>query len=161
MTQAPERTHRTPRWIKVVLVLSLALNLLIAGLVLGALVSGKGGERPRSERDMAGLPFLRALEPADRRAVLADLRRDAGSFRENRRETRARFASLLEALRAETFDREAVKVLLDEQRGIAVARQNTGERIILDRVVSMSVAERRAYADRLEQSLKRRRSPRQ
>ena len=157
MAETSDPRPAAPRWMRITLVVSLALNLAVAGLILGAVVSGPRDEGPsRLLRDVAGLPFVMALEPRDRRAVVSELRRETGSFRVGRREMRARLAALLEALRADEFDRAAVETLLGDQRGMAVARQDAGERILLDRVEAMTAAERRAYADRLEASLRKR-----
>lgn len=144
-----------PRWMRIALVVSLALNLLIAGLVIGAIAGRRGhdGDR-RVARDVAAAPFVMALERADRRAVIGKLRGEPGGLRENRRLIRERFASLLSALRADAFDRTAVEALLAEQRGAAGARQAVGERLLLDQIEGMSADERAAYADRLERSLR-------
>lgn len=150
---------RIPLWIRVTLVLSLAVNLLIAGIVVGAAVSHRGdrpdGDRLRAERDLGPVPFVMALEPEDRRALGRRLAENGESFRKNRAELRQRFEALLAALRADTFDVAAVQGLLAEQRGLAASRQEIGERIFLERLQAMSLEERRAYADRLDKSLRR------
>lgn len=150
---------RTPLWIRILLVLSLGVNLLIAGIVIGAVATRGGADGPRTNigaaRDLGPLPFVMALEPADRRALGGALRSEARSLQENRAALRNRFEALLGALRAEEFDRDAVGRLLNEQRELGVRRQQIGERILLDRLESMSAEERRAYADRLDRSLRR------
>jgi uncharacterized membrane protein len=145
-----------PRWMRIALSLSLALNLLVVGIVLGAItMHGRHDRERRIARDVAAAPFVMALDDADRRAVIDELRSETGSLRENRRLIRARFGALLEALRAETFDRGMIETLLAEQRGAATVRQEVGERIFLDRLERMSAAERGAFADRLEKSIRK------
>ena len=156
---APPVQTRTPLWIRVLLVMSLAINLLIAGIVIGAVTSRGGDGSPRTTvgaaRDLGPLPFVMALEPSDRRALGGALRSEASSLRQNREALRVRFEALLGALRAEEFDRETVRRLLAEQRTLGVRRQEIGERILLDRREEMSAEERRGYADRLDRSLRR------
>lgn len=143
-----------PRWMRILLVVSLAFNLLILGLVLGAVLRGGPHDR-RIARDMGGAPFVMALAPADRAALIGEFHAEPGSLREDRRLLRERFHALLAALRAERFDRKAVQDLLAAQRGAAADRQAVGERLLLDRLEAMAPEARAAYADRLEHSLRR------
>lgn len=158
-SKPPER--RFPRWMTVLLVVSLSVNLLVAGILVGATLR-HGGERKddrgRSElsRDLGRTPFVAALDPGDRRAIADRLRREAGPLRANRQELRERFDGLLAALRADSFDRAAVEALLAQQRQAGLRRLEIGEDAILDRLEEMSAEERRAYADRLDRSLRRR-----
>lgn len=149
---------RAPRWMVVVLVVSLAVNLLVAGMILGALVGRDRGdriERSSMSRDLGRTPFVMALDPEDRRALGRALMRDAAPLQANRAELRERFESLLAALRAETFDRAAVAQLIADQRTAATRRQEIGEAALLDFLESMSPEARRDYADRLDRSLRR------
>jgi uncharacterized membrane protein len=150
----------TARWLKAALAVSLALNLLVAGLVLGAAYRHDHDDRrmrDRAEvpRDFVRSPFLSALAPEDRRAVARDLMAAEGSIRENRAELRARFERLLAAIRAEPFDRAAIEDLLGEQRAAGARRLQLAETAVLDRLAAMSPAERTAYAERLDRSLRR------
>jgi uncharacterized membrane protein len=150
----------TSRWLKVALVLSLALNLLVAGVILGAVLrhdrdGGRMDRRAEATRDFVRSPFLGALEPADRRAVGRDLMRAEGSIRENRADLRARFERLLAAIRTEPFDRAAVESILAEQRAAGARRLEIAEAAVLDRLAAMTPAARAAYADRLDRSLRR------
>ena len=169
MTQNEDSSAR--RWTKgrITLAISLALNLLVVGVVAGALLSGGGPGRysandPDSRRgplrEIGNAPFVRALEPADRQALLRALRDDGGTLRENRAELRRRFQALVAALRADPFDADAMQVLFDDQREAASTHQRTGERFILERLSAMSAEQRIAYADRLDAALKRGRRPR-
>ena len=156
---APPRAEgRPPRWMTVALVVSVAVNLLILGLVVGA---SFGHDRDDMRTRMAGMrelgatPFVMALEPRDRVALGRALAREAEPLRTNRAELRQRFEALLSALRAETFDRASVERLIADQRTAASRRQEIGEAALLQFLEEMSPAERRAYADRLDRSLRR------
>jgi len=141
---------------RALLVVSLALNLLVAGMIGGAVLSGGGpGAAREAARDLAGMPFVRALSPQDRRAFVRELRGQRDSLRESRAELLARFESLLATLRAEDLDVVALERILKAQREAAAAHQRLGERLVLAQFEEMTVDERRAYADRLEVDLRR------
>lgn len=151
----------TPLWIKITLAASLAVNLLIVGAILGTVAARDGfgdrrtGNRFDGTRELGPLPFVAALEPKDRRALGRALLQQAEPLRQNREMLRSRFEALLGALRADEFDRATVSGLIAEQRGLAVNRQEIGERILLDHLEGLSRADRLAYAERLDKSLRR------
>lgn len=156
MADAQNPKAGIPVWLRIVLVVSLALNLLIAGLIVGATLGDRRDGRDRSVRDLSGTPFFMALEPQERRALARAARSQSeDSLRESRRALRERFEALLNALRAESFDRGAVEALLAEQRAAASRRADLGEQVLLDHLQGLGVEERRAYADRLDASLRR------
>lgn len=147
---------RAPRWMQILLIVSLSANLLVAGMVIGAAFRDEPEAHRRAGRDVAAGPFLNALEPEDRRAVILHLRSQSVTLLQNRRDIRRRFDALIEAIGAEEFDRAAIEALLEDQRGVATTRQSIGEKAFLDKLESMSAAERAAVAERLEHSMKRR-----
>ena len=153
----PPETKRRRRWVMPLLFISLAINLLVAGVILGAL-SQRGDRDSRADgpaRSLLGAPFVQALEPEDRRALGRDILRNRDKLQKNRINLRRRFDELLEELRKEDFDRARVSSLLSEQRSLAISRQDVGETLLLDRLDSMSFEDRRRYADRLDKSLRR------
>ncbi|MXQ06315.1 periplasmic heavy metal sensor [Alphaproteobacteria bacterium GH1-50] len=150
----PEKPHR--RWMWPLLVVSLALNLLVAGVIIGALMRGDGERPPGAARSLIGEPFVRALDEDDRRAFLREMVGNRDRLRANRADLRARLEALLSAIAAEDFDRARVAAILAEQRQLAVRRQDIGETLLLDRLEGMSVEERRGYAERLERAFRRR-----
>ena len=147
------------RWLKPVLFVSLALNLLVGGMFVGRELSPDGPRsRPDSEgsaRGVIGEPFIRALPDKDRRALVEDIVKDRSRIRESRESLRQQFEAFLAALRADPYDSEEVTRLLLKQRQVAVGRQEIGESLLLKRLSDMTHSERAAYADRLEKSLKR------
>jgi len=147
------------RWLKPLLAVSLICNMLIIGIVAGFAIANAGG--PRGERldgparSLVGTPFIRALEPENRRGLYQEIRRDEDRLRENRSALRARFEALLTALNAEPFDPEAVQSILQEQREIALRRQNIGEALLVEQLSRLTPKERTAYADRLARDLRK------
>lgn len=149
--------HRKVRgWVVPILLASLAVNLLIVGIIVGWLASPDGPRRTewRTVRGLVGEPFIRALPDDHRRALVREVLRDDNRLRESRESLRARFEAFLSELRKEQFDIDKIQTLLKEQRKVALDRQDMGERFLLERLETMSVGERRDYADALEQALR-------
>ena len=155
-TQKKTRTGMRP-WLKAVMFVSLALNLAVAGAVIGALLKygPRDGHHPPRLDAMMG-PYTQALSHKDRRAIGEQMRHEYRSARPSREQLRAQFASVLEALRAQPFDPARVADLLAQQRDIGLKRQDLGQRLLLQRLETMSDAERSAFADRLEEGLRHR-----
>jgi uncharacterized membrane protein len=159
MTDPTETPQKPRRWLMPVLLLSLAANLLIVGVIAGAFLSPDGprrgsGDDQRAVRGVLGEPFFQALPQPERRAMARDVLANREQFREGRDALRARVQDFLAALRAETFDRGEIERLLAEQRQAANRRQDFGEGLLLDRLESMSSEDRAAYADALEERLR-------
>lgn len=152
-----ETVTKPRRWVMPLLFASLALNLLIAGIVVGWMASHGSDRRGDfgTVRGLVGEPFLRALPDDQRRAMMRDVIREAPRIRESRESLRARFEAFLAALRAEPYDPAAVAALLKEQRDVALRRQDIGERLLLERLAEMTPDQRDAYATALERSFRR------
>lgn len=136
-----------PRWMKITLVVSLALNLLVAGMVGGAVL--RHGMRPGDHhppgRAHLGRAYVQALDRADRRALWREMHAN--------RPAPAAHAdpdAVLRALRASPFDPAALRSVMERQRQAGLERMRRGQRLLQDRLAAMSDAERAAYADRLE-----------
>ena len=150
----PQRETRTPRWVKLVLVLSLALNLVIVGIVAGVLTRkdrpGPGG--------FAGyaLPYVIALPRDERPAVFRSIRR-AGRAGEmpDRAQRRAPYEEMMRLLRADPLDLEAVQQVLNRHTDLAVRSSKVAQDVWLEHIKAYDAAERAAYADRLQVVLDR------
>ncbi len=155
----PAPAPRTaPRWMKIVLALSLAANLAVVGLVAGAaLKAGGEGGRPGMARDLAFGPYSEALTGEQRRALWRGMMADAPDRGQMRAEFRADLDAVVASLRAEPFDAAAFRAALAQQNARLAARVTAGREGLADLVAGMSVAERLAFADRLEARLHERR----
>lgn len=154
----PKKTGTGMRpWLKVVLFASLALNLAVAGLVIGAAVKYGPKDGPRPPRvDMMMGPYTHALSHKDRRAIGEQLRREYRAERPSRAQVRAQFEQVLSALRAQPFQPDALDALLQTQLEAGQERQAIGQRLLLQRLSAMSDAERAEFAERLEEGLNNR-----
>ena len=142
-----------PKWIKIALAVSVALNLAVAGLAAGAFLrDGPGRGMPR---DLSFGPFSEALSGEDRHALRKALMDKAPAFRKSRAAARAEFETLLTALRATPFDAAALQTALTAIETRTADRLNLGRSLIEARILQMSEAERLAFAGRLENGLKK------
>lgn len=154
-------TQKTPRrWGRILLVASLALNLAVIGIVAGAVFMGgkKGGHQ---RFDLTVGPLTRAMEPEQRDAVREALRESGAFERGERSAIRVDVAVLTATLRADVFDETAFREALNRQR----ARLQTAQDAMLDAVAAsvtdMTPKDRAAFADRLEEQMRRGPPPRQ
>lgn len=154
----PKKTYAMRPWLKVLLFVSLALNLAIAGTVVGAVLKygPRDGHRP-PRLDMVVGPYTHALNDADRRAIGRKLREEYKASRPSRETVRAQFDSVLAALRTTPYDGARVEAMLMRQMRAGTERQELGQRLLLERLGAMSDAERAEFADRLEEGLSRHR----
>lgn len=150
---APPPQPRTRGWVKILLAVSLALNLAVAGMAIGAFVRNGG---PPPGRDHMGLgPLSDALAPADRRALRKAFIDHFPDLRKGREALRADFDALLAALRAEPFDPAALDTALTVIAARNSERLDRGRDVIADYLKTMPDAARAAFADRLEKALER------
>ncbi|PTN01643.1 putative membrane protein [Rhodovulum imhoffii] len=152
------------RWGRLVLSLSLALNLLVAGLVVGAVLSHANGVRhavPGAHSRISDYgPYTRALSDTDRRELRARMRTQSDRLRDNRQAVREGFTRLLSALRSETLDPEQVKQILEEQHARVDDQGRFIRGLLVQQIAEMTPGERAAFADRLERMMHRyRRGP--
>ena len=148
-------TDKPKSWVKILLVASLALNLLIIGLVAGAMFKKDRwrGSAPRAELGMG--PLTHALDPSDRRALGQKFRKQ-GKQSNDRRVRKKQFEELLSVLKADPFDAVKAAELLGSIRTGSQARMETAQGLLVEHLSSMSAQDRAAYADRLETRLKQR-----
>jgi uncharacterized membrane protein len=141
-------------WMRVALFVSLALNLLVLGVVAGRILSDGPPDWVRRGGDDPAIPYARAFEPDQHAALRRDLRgafehhRPAGGFL-------AEYRQALDLLRADPFDPGAFDALLDRQAVGAEARRRAGQAVLSAQIAAMSPEARRAYAARLEAELDR------
>lgn len=157
MTDKTEAREKRPRrWVKVLLVCSLALNLLIFGAIAGAVLSGgQWGARHAMHMAPVGGPLSRALNHEDRHALGDKMRDVYGNRAAARAEWRGLLEDLLQDLTAVPFDPGAVKSHLGAIEASLVKRQHLGRDLLIERLTAMTDEERADYARRLKRVLRR------
>ncbi len=151
MVEPAER--RLPRWMRIVFGLSLGLNFLIFGAIVGAILSGTPHDRVARLADGAG-PYTRALSIEDRRILARQFFMDRTAFRRDERELRESYQQMQALLRAPSFDQPAAEAIMTRQREIIARQSSHGQSLLAVRFSEMSQEARVAYADRLEEAMK-------
>ncbi|MFP1643025.1 periplasmic heavy metal sensor [Pontitalea aquivivens] len=143
-------------WVRAVFILSVTLNLLVAGVVAGGLIArDRHPMRPPVVSDVSVGAFTQALDPADREALRRAAQAEGQSLRAMRQSAREDHRRLVEALRADPWDEAAVRAVFDAHRDRLVERSAFGGRLLMARITAMTPAQRQAFADRLEQGAER------
>lgn len=143
MIEAAEQAsvpHRT--WVKWALVASLALNVLVVGVVLGAFVRGGPGGRGAPQNLIAYVSSL----PSERRQ---DLMKSSATVRPQlkalRHQARAANRERMAALVAEPFDRARYVAAQTRQIEAETKIRVLMRDIVADTAAGMSLEERRAF----------------
>ncbi len=151
----PKTSPPVRRWVRVLLVVSLGVNLLVAGAVVGAFLNGPPDRRSGASNAEMTLPYTRALTEDDRRDVRRELRRTLFSDRDEHGALAQSYVRAIEVLRAAPFDPEALTTVLEDQSNTARSRMVKGQQALIAVITGMTDADRAAYADRLEHELQK------
>ena len=155
-TQAvPVPRSGAPRWMKVLLAVSLAINLGVLGLVGGAALRGAGDRGRPDVRDIGFGPFSDALSPQDRQELRRAFLHDGGNPRAMRQMMRAEVGTLLQVLRSEPLQEADLRAAFSQFQQRGQERLELGQRLLADRIIAMSPQDRARFADRLEQMMAR------
>lgn len=150
----PSPAAKSTRGLRIALGLSVALNLLVLGIVAGAVLRD-GGPRDRMVRDLDFGPFTEALSATDRDALREEFVARMPALRDTRRAIREDFNALLAVLRADPYDAEAARQVLQAHRDRMEERIDLGQDLMLQRLAAMTPEARANFADRLERRLRR------
>jgi uncharacterized membrane protein len=147
-------TDKKPRnWMRIVLVISLGLNLAVVGMVAGFAFAGD--KRSPQRFDLTVGPLTRAMDDNARTSVREALRESGVFDRADRNSIRVDMMALVALLRADDFDAAAFQEVLGRQRARLQAGQDTVLRVVTDQINTMTAQDRAAFADRLERQLRR------
>ncbi|MFT4782859.1 MAG: putative membrane protein [Paracoccaceae bacterium] len=148
------------RWVRWLLIASLGVNLAVAGVVGGAILSGEHDrERPqRFVRDLGFGPYGQALTKDQIAALRPEIRSRRSELRQTQRKLRQGFSETVKLLRLEPFDPARLSALIAQQGLAAGALQQIGRELLIERIAAMSPQDRLAFADRLETGVERSKS---
>ncbi|EDZ41133.1 MAG: periplasmic heavy metal sensor [Rhodobacteraceae bacterium] len=138
---------------RILLGVSLALNLMVIGAVVGVISKGPGRQGGGPGMRETAFPYVGAFDRADKRAMRQEMRARLSYRSEARAAHQASYRAFLELLRAETFDAAAASSVMSAQFERAQRLQTIGRELSIQRISDMSVEKRAAYADRLEYRL--------
>ncbi len=144
------------RWPKVLLAVSLALNLLVIGLLVGAAFHGHSRYRAAHSarsmlQDTGILPFYDALPREVRRRTGQALHQHPDMARPDSIRISRELADMVAAIRAEPFDAEGLAAVFSAQGQRVSARIAAGQAVLIEQVSALSTGERQAFARRLEE----------
>lgn len=153
----PSSKSRRMRWI---LIASLGVNLAIVGLVAGAALRGGYHDsdvraRAMQSRDFGFGPYVAALEAPERRMIGRAFIGKAGRPDKAHNAAQAKFEAILDTIKADPFDVQALKSQMLMQLDDLAELQKIGADVITDHIAAMTPEARAAYAVRLDQALQR------
>lgn len=147
-------------WVRILLVVSLAFNLLVFGAVAGMAIKGGPWEHAHSPRqvvDAAVGPLTRALTKEDRRAIGRQIRKEGRADGLTRRAHREALERMLVLLQSTPFDSEAFGAeLAGSVTGLQTRMSRASETLVLH-LSQMSDADRAAYAERVKDAMAQKR----
>ncbi|WP_068112931.1 periplasmic heavy metal sensor [Tropicimonas marinistellae] len=152
----PPIAPRRRIWLRVLLFVSLAMNLAVVGIVAGAYLSRVDDkERPeRIARELGLGPFLMALDADNREALYASAKARRGELVEGRAAWGTAFRETLTLIRQEPFDEARFLDLVERQAQIASRGRSIGQEELAVQLARMSPQERAAFADKLERGMR-------
>ena len=127
------------RWITTVLAISLAINLLAAGAVLGRFIKGERSGRP---------PLAWAskeLDASSRERLRPILQPNAEATRALRRQIREASDAVRGAIRAEPFDSVALTDALAELRAVSLDYQTAVHSLAVESLAELPAEERERF----------------
>lgn len=142
-------------WMRVALIVSVSLNLLVAGVVIGAVI----GHDKRPPRPVVGDvslgPFTDALSKEDREALRRAAQAEGRNLRDMRRRASSDMREVIAVLEAEPFDKAKAGAVIGAVRSRAMERFAIGERLMVERLAQMTPEARQAFAARLRAQTER------
>lgn len=153
-----KRLRESGRFVRYCLIASLALNLLVVGIFVGAIAGHDRRSHGWNPAGMSVRPLINALPDAERSVLIDRLREarksesgDAGA------EIRRNVELLASAIEADPYDAEAVLSAFQEQRETFGRLGEKGHSAIVDVISELSLEDRIALAEAFrENALSRR-----
>ena len=158
MAEQPTKSGKPSRLWRIVLVASLALNLAVAGVFVGAASSGRFKNGPPPNFDIGLGPLGRALAPEERRMIRRGLVQNR-SLRDLN--LRGRMNEVVAVLEARDFDAARFGQLMDEQIARTANLQETVQVVLIDVISDMTPERRADFAQKLKDEMSRMKSERE
>jgi hypothetical protein len=138
---------------KIVLTISLVLNIAVLGAIGGAAL--RLGNAHLKGREI-GSVYIRALSRDQRRQLGRQMGEQEGYHKAKRKNIDASYQEAIRILRSDNFDQGVFEAIVKGPMVRASERLKNAQSIFLGHIMYMSFDERVAYADRIEGALKRR-----
>ncbi|MFE3837119.1 periplasmic heavy metal sensor [Pseudogemmobacter sonorensis] len=146
---------RTRGWVRIVLAVSLALNLAVVGLTAGIALRHGGPQDRGGGQDFGLGPLARALPVEERKALRRGFIDNHPELAKGTEALKADFDRLLAILRSESLDPAALDAALAQIALRNAERLTSGSALIGGYLARTDAAGRADYADRLAEVLGR------
>jgi uncharacterized membrane protein len=143
---------KTNRIWSILLILSLALNAVLIGMIIGSKISRMNktmGKYPALKSSL----YMRALPHDDRHEIKRTLRENITI--EDRRKDHLRYEDALIALRSKPFSEDALEEIMELQGNASHKRMTLARDVLLAHLSQISDPERAEFANRLERRLQK------
>ncbi len=138
-------------WMKILLVISLGLNLAVVGLVIGAKISGYG-HGSLSHSGSTGMRVLMHALPDSKRAdVRKYFHKNRNKIRANGDVMRASLDNIGTAISAQPFDTDALNAAFGDQRAQITTITQNAQQAFVSIIASMTDEERASYVDNMKE----------
>lgn len=152
--EPPAPRYKTSGKIKFILVVSLALNLLVVGMVAGMMFNAGGmPHADRHVRDYGFKTVINALSRSDRAQLSHALRKEFGAKSAQIPKARKQISALIQSLETTDFNNTRVESILRSEVLNIVPRQEAGLRLLIEKVNAMTPKQRQEYASRLKMAM--------
>jgi hypothetical protein len=140
-------------WLKVLLVASLALNLLFIGAGVARYIVGERPDRVMGLSQVQIIPrkFFGEIDSTRKAELLGLFRQYGPAFRDGRRAARGEIAVLADALEAEPYDPARVKAAVDSFSARSESLVATGGQAALALIERLTPEERKLLAKHIRQ----------
>lgn len=139
----------TSRWIKIALVISLGINIGIAGILVGSALRAPEARRSNIEHPDGVAMLARAMPQSHQRELRETLRNQRDELRPDRQELQNLRQRFVVALRAEPFNIDAVRETFAAQRVILDHLTASGHAAVVGQIEQMTPQDRQLYIRRL------------
>jgi len=138
-------------WMKILLVISLGMNLAVVGLVIGAKISGHG-PRGMSQANGSGMRALMHALPNGKRAdVRKYFHESRGKIRAKDNAMRVSLDNIAAVITAQPFDANALNEAFSVQRAHIVTITQNAQQAFVAIIASMTDKERAEYVDNMNE----------
>lgn len=155
-------TEKTPfNWKKWLLIVSLALNFCVVGLVAGLAIRGPHPEKLEMVRDAQyGLvpAMIAAVPKKHHKKLRSELKATRSTIRAQSQRLRTIRTEFATALEAEDFSIDTVRALFDEHNALGRGISERGQSILITQIEEMSPMDRAVFAENIRKIRDRRRN---
>lgn len=143
---------RKARWPKILLIVSLAVNVIVIGLFAGHMIQSEPKSRG-SERQINWI--IKLVPEAQRDATKEHFREIRDEVRASYRQRGDHLMAIAAAIKAEPFDQAALEAALQVRRDGSAARQELVQSHLVELLAGFTAEERAEFAENMEGFLKR------